>query len=527
VRFYLFLAAAFLWMSTASTSVAQDVSYPDGFNEPFPLFSKALGPFTRTISTENDRAQTYFNQGIQMMYAFTKVDAARSFREAQKADTMCAICHWGEAWAWGSYLNGPMTPDEAPRAYAAIQKAIALAPNGNEVEQALIEAMSHRYVADFKADNRATQDSAYAEAMAGVATLFPDDLDAGTLYGEALFLLEARRGTRDVNDPDVMRLHDVLEQVLAKDIRHPGACHLYIHATESTQHPELAEACAEFLGDAIPGASHINHMPSHTFNQIGRWGDAVRGNIQAWHSDQKAAVNEGFAIYPSHNLHMLLFAASMDGQGAIAVQAGRDYEKLTGNNFYTALTLVRFGRFEEIDQLSARPDHGVYGGMWDFAKGYRALRKGDPDFARVYGLRVLQAADSSKASFRGHSAKNLLGTLGNVLLGEIERSAGQLDAAEALFKLAVAAEDQLDYDEPEPMPFAARHWLGALLIERSDFAQAEQVFRDELLSHPHNGWSLFGLLQALEGQGKSDAAIRADFEKSWARSDTWIRGARF
>ena len=121
------------------------------------------------------------------------------------------------------------------------------------------------------------------------------------------------------------RLHEVLERVLTRDVTHPGACHLYVHATESTVEPGRAEKCAEFLGRSIPGASHINHMPSHTWNEIGRWGDSVRANLDAWHSDLKAAVGEGFAIYPEHNLHMLLYAASYDGQGAIAMRAGKDY----------------------------------------------------------------------------------------------------------------------------------------------------------------------------------------------------------
>jgi hypothetical protein len=141
-------------------------------------------------------------------------------------------------------------------------------------------------------------------------------------------------------------------------VRHPGACHLYVHATESTVVPERATACAEFLGRSIPGASHINHMPSHTWNEVGRWGDSVRANIDAWHSDLKAAVGEGFAIYPQHNLHMLLYAASMDGQGAIAMQAGKDYAKLTGSTFYQVLTLLRFGRFDEVLARCGAADRG-------------------------------------------------------------------------------------------------------------------------------------------------------------------------
>ncbi|MEM1096812.1 MAG: hypothetical protein AAGJ10_19615, partial [Bacteroidota bacterium] len=323
------------------------------------------------------------------------------------------------------------------------------------------------------------------------------------------------------------QLHAVLADILDRDIRHPGACHLYIHATESSQEPGLAEPCAEYIGSSIPGASHINHMPSHTWNEIGRWADAVRANIQAWHSDQKAAIGEGFAIYPSHNLHMLLFAASMDGQGGVAAQAGRDYHKLTGNAMYTVLTLVRFGRFDEVLEVEDRPTRSVPAGLWDFAQGYARLKTGEPEFAEAYLQKVLTAADTSGARFRFHPANLLLGTAGGILEGEIAWQAGDHAAAETAFRRAVALEDSLTYDEPEPLPFAARHWLGALLLEQERYAEAEQVYRDELDDRPNNGWSLFGLHEALTAQGRPDPEIAAAFEASWARSDTWIRGSRF
>jgi len=497
------------------------------YTESIELFKNGLGKFTRPISTSNREAQAFSDQGFQMMYAFAKPEAVRSFREAWKRDPNCAMCYWGEAWAWGSYLNAPMNAEEAPHAYTAIQKAIGLRDKANAKERALIDALSVRYVEKFEADKRVEQDKAYAEAIGKVAATYPDDLDIATLHADALFLLEPRRGTRDIKSESVQRLHRVLERILAKDVHHPGACHLYVHATESTVVPERAQACAEFLGRSIPGASHINHMPSHTWNEVGRWGDSVRANLEAWHSDLKAAIGEGFAIYPAHNLHMLLYAASMDGQGAIAMQAGKDYAKLTGDSFYQVLTMVRFGRFDEVLEVKNRPRDEILGGLWDFAQGYAQLKTGNADFATVYLDRVRKTADTSKGTFRDHTAKNLLGTVAGILEGELLVVSGDLNGGIAAFERAVAAEDQLGYDEPEPLPFAARHWLGAALLEAKRFNDAERVYREELADHPHNGWSLVGLQKALAGRGSSSREVDDDLTRSWSRSDTWIRGSRF
>ena len=501
---------------------------PEAVREPIGLLTKALGPFSHPISSRQPGAQQFFDQGYQMMFAFARTDAIRSFREAWKRDPDCAICHWGEAWAWGSYLNEKMPAEDAPFAYAASRRALALRDKASERERAYIDAMAVRYVESFDAGTRRVQDEAYAESTRQLALRYPDDLDAGTLHADALFLLEPRQGRRDVEAPAIKRLHGVLEGILARNPKHPGACHLYVHATESTVRPGKAEACAEFLGASIPGASHINHMPSHTWNEVGRWGDSVRANLDAVRSDQKAEVGEGFAIYPEHNLHMLLYAASMDGQGAIATTAGRDYGKRRrGDTMYQVLTLLRFGRFDEVLAVTARPDRPVPGGLWDFAQGYAHLRTGQADMAKLYLARVRKGAEAPKAAFRDHPADRLLGLVADLLEGEILREDEQIDAAIASFERAVAKDDGLQYDEPEPLPFPARHWLGAALLEARRFADAEQVYRKDLEQHPRNGWSLLGLQQALAGLGRPDPAVDAALIQSWARSDTWVRASRF
>jgi hypothetical protein len=528
------LASAYLaaCATTGSRTPGQRVSGPAGgetpsFQAPIDLIPSALGPHTWKITSANERAQAYFDQGLQLRYAYGVDDAARSFREARLADPECAMCWWGEAFALGSFLNGGMTAEKAPYAHAAIEKAVALADSATEVERDLILAARVRYPENYDPDERRTDDEAFAREMAEVYEKYPAHHEVAVVYAISLFLLEERLGTRDLDDPDLQRLHGVLTKVLAENLQHPGACHLYVHATESTEKPGLALECADHLGSSIPVASHIQHMPSHTWNEVGLWGRSVRANQEAVRSDMKAAQNQGFSYAPQHNLHMLLFAASYDGQGAVATQAGKDYRKLTGNAMYEVLTLIRFGRFDEVLSKSSRPENEVGAAMWDFALGYASLRQGDLATAKKMRDRTLDFAANTEENFRFHPASQVVGTVAHVLEGEILRSEGDLNGAIAAFEEAARVEDSMRYDEPEPLPFAARHWLGAALLEAERPADAERHYRTELADHPHDVWSLHGLTAALAAQGKSDSAVEEDFATSTVRMDAWITASRF
>jgi tetratricopeptide (TPR) repeat protein len=494
---------------------------------PIDLIPAAIGAHTWKITTASEQAQSYFNQGIQLRYAFNVDESARSMAAARRLDPQCAMCFWGEALALGSFLNGGMSKSSAVLAHTAITQAVALADNASEMERALIMAAQLRYPAAYEPAQRRVSDTAFAEAMAEVYASYPDDHEVATVYAIALFMLEDRRGYRDLASTDLQRLHGVLTRVLADDIRHPGACHLYIHATESSQNPGLALGCAEYLSQAIPIASHIQHMPSHTWNEVGLWGRSVRANMAAVHSDLKAEKNLGFSYGPSHNLHMLLYAASYDGQGAVATQAGKDYRKVVSNSVFEVLTQLRFGRFDEILENQRRPEDDMSAAMWDFAQGYASLKQGDMQTAKSIRDQVLAFAATSQTSFRRHPARLLVGTLAHILEGEILLSQGQVNAAVRAFEAAVELEDEMQFDEPEPLPFAARHWLGAALLEAAQPAQAAQVYQAELLDHPHNGWSLVGLRAARLAQGLSVTAVDADLSDSWARSDVWIQASKF
>jgi tetratricopeptide (TPR) repeat protein len=498
-----------------------------------PLLTAVLGPYGRPVTTRSELAQQYFDQGMQMVYAFTYSVAIRSFQEAQRQDPDCAMCFWGEALARGPFLNGVMTPADAGPAFAAAQHAVAvLGDDATPLERGLVNAMAVRYVENHDPDTRAPHDSAYSQAMAELYRAYPEDLDVGTLYAESLMLLNPLRANYRNSDPFVQSFHRVLENVLARDINHPGACHLYIHATEATEDPGRAEACADLLMTAIPGASHLNHMPSHTYNRIGRWSTAVHSNILAWHSDQRTEFGEGVSYAGTHNLHMLFYAGSMDGQSSVSIAAAREYaNQVSDGVFYHSLVLMRFGHFDDILALNEAPTRPFQRGLWEVSRGYAHLRTGAPDSAAYYLARVDEAARtiSPDVLMRVHTAAQLLGITGDILRGEILRSEGKLDEAIRVFERAVATQDGLTYDEPEPLPFAARHWLGAALLEAGRPADAQVVYEQSLVRHPHNGWSLFGLEQALRAQGRTAEAnaARAEFQKQWVNADVMIRSSRF
>ena len=491
------------------------------------LLPDALGDYEWAMTTDNADAQAFFNQGMQLRWAYNMPESIASMVKARELDPTCAMCFWGEAFSRGSFLNGGMSADQAALARIAIQRANELKANSSAMEQALIEAALVRYPEDYDPQKRRPVDEAFADAMSQVYIAYPNNNDVAAIYAVSLFLLENRRGYRDLADPDLKRLHSVLRQALARDIKHPGACHLYIHATESSQQPELALACADHLASAVPIASHIQHMPSHTWNEVGLWGRSVRANIAANNADKLAAEGRGFSYGPTHNLHMLLFAASYDGQGAVATQAGKDYRKYAEDAQFEATTLIRFGRFDEVLTLKHRPDNSASAAIYDFAKGYSKLKTGDTEGATTTLATLRNYVATTDDMIRFHPAKNVVGVLTQILAGEIALSEGETEAAIGHFEHAVALEDGLDYDEPEPLPFAARHWLGQTLLDADQPTKAEAVFRAELADHPHNGWSLFGLKQALAARGLDDPLVNKDYEQSWARADVWLSGSKY
>ena len=309
-------------MSAASAAPA--------FADTEPPLWNGLGSITWKITTANEKAQTYFDQGLRLAYAFNHNEAQRAFRKAQKLDPDCAMCFWGEAYVLRPNINLPMQEDAVAPAYAAAQKAKALAAKASPREQALIDAIAVRYSSDPKAD-RKPLDAAYAAGMAKAAAKFSDDNDIATLYAEAVMDLSPwdywKPGGREPN-PQSVPIVPTLERVLTRNPNHPGAIHFYIHAVEASDRPKRAEPYADRLRNAIPGAGHLVHMPSHIYYRVGRYLDALKDNKEAVSVDEKMAHRHRRAdgrlpvrgYYP-HNVHFVMASARMAGDGQTVIAA--------------------------------------------------------------------------------------------------------------------------------------------------------------------------------------------------------------
>src|SRR5262245_37243318 len=100
-----------------------------------PLFDN-LGSHHHVVTTSNETAHKYFDQGLRFIYGFNHDEAERSFREAARIDPNLAMAWWGVAYAVGPNYNQPMSPEQNARALEAVQKAQSLQSGANEQERA-------------------------------------------------------------------------------------------------------------------------------------------------------------------------------------------------------------------------------------------------------------------------------------------------------------------------------------------------------------------------------------------------------
>jgi len=514
-----------------------------------PMF-KGLDGIDFKISTTNKEAQKYFNQGMMLSYGFNHAEAARSFFEATKLDSACAMAYWGFAYVLGPNYNAGMEKDNYERAYAASQKALSLSATCMEKEKELIKALTYRYAAKTPED-RHPLDSAFSNAMKKVYENYPSDPDISALYAESLMdmhpwdLYDKKTRAPKPWTPEIV---NVLEYLIKLHPRHPGAPHFYIHAVEASAHPERGLESAKLLMSLVPGSGHLVHMPSHIYIWTGDYHLGSLANIEAVKIDS-AYVNachaQGaypLAYYP-HNYHYLSATATLEGNSKLAWIAAKKVQENTAQDimkqpgwgtlqhYYTIpyYVAVKFAMWDSVLSIRQPATDLIYPrAVLHYATGMAYLGKNDISRAEN---ELSQLKNLSKDSILKkttiwdiNSMYDIIQIAVNVLSAEIYYRQNQYESAITLLRKAITIEDNLNYDEPPDWFFSVRHILGTVLLKAGKYSEAEKTYLEDLYTYKENGWALIGLYESLQKQGKNKKAedVKKRFDKAWQYADLKI-----
>jgi tetratricopeptide (TPR) repeat protein len=512
-----------------------------------------LGDFHRVVSTNSPQAQAYFDQGMRFLWAFNHDEATRSLAKAAELDARCAMCWWGVALTVGPNYNLPMMAEpRAAVAWDALQQAKKYAGQATPVEQALIGALAKRYqnAQPLDPSNEGPILVAYAHAMKAVAEQFPDDTDVQVMTAEAMMNINAwKLWTLDgAPAPGTEEILAILEKALAKDPQHPGANHYYIHAVEASPNPGKAVAAAERLPGMMPGAGHLEHMPAHIMQRVGRYEDAAEANRKGIAADLAyyAATKplDYYVMYTAHNYQFLAFSGAMEGRKAETIEAARKSRAFISDDLLAAMpgldwyvgelyaAMTRFGLWDEILAEPA-PNTNLVGltGAFLYAKTVALAAKTRIDDAKTQlaELEKLAAAIGPDDTAGLNRLQDVLAVAVLTARARIALAEGKENDAIGPLREAVTKENELAYDEPADWFFPTRHLLGAVLIKAGRAADAETVYRDDLNRHPNNGWALYGLAQSLKLQNRSADASAAQqlFDTAWKNADVTLVASAF
>lgn len=437
------------------------------------------------VTTAAPRAQQFFDNGMQLAHAFAHKAAIGAMAEAVRLDPACAMCLWGQAWASGPTINYGKSEDETKALAEMAGKAAKLAEaSGTEREKALIHALQLRYK---DGGGGKPGDLLFAKAMAALAARYPADDEIAVIAADAWLMTKA-------DTPEEWRLNaglamPLLETVLKRNPDYTPAIHFYIHATEIAGVPALAEPYADRLARLAPKASHLVHMPSHTYYWVGRYQDAADANMRAVEIGIDNAKALGLPPpdgvwglpYHVHNVTYGLGGALEAGDAKTALALGRPlvarsqanssagaYSQLVAANGYFALA-----RFAEPAEVLALPEPKlpVLKVAWRYARGEAWARKGDADAVR----REAAAIDGPKGHLSGddgtQQGQQLTFIAREVLAGRAAMMQHRPGEAIVDFRQAAELQESEDFSavsDPPAWYYPVRRDLAEALLQSGD-----------------------------------------------------------
>jgi len=532
-----------------------------------------LGSYSMKVTTSSQDAQNWFDHGLAWIYGYNHEEAITCFEMALEADPECAMAQWGIAYAIGPNYNKPWDafedeekPECISRVRQALAKASSLSGTISDVENALIEALSHRYPDDASIADFAPWNDAYADTMRAVHKLHGDNLDVCSLFAESLMnrtpwqLWDLPTG-KPAKGADTVEAISVLEtafDTLEGAWRHAGLLHMYVHLMEMSPHPERALRHGDALSTLIPDAGHLLHMATHIDVLCGEYPNVVSRNHNAIIADQKYLKERGadnfYSVYRCHNFHFKIYGAMFLGQPTVALETADELIETVPEDFLRSMAdwfegfvpmkqhaLIRFGRWKEILEQELPENTELFcvtTAMMRYARTVAFANQGELSQAESERDLFFEARDNVPETrmLFNNTCQDILKVAEQMMLGELEYHKGNVEKAFEHLRKSVQIDDNMPYDEPWGWMQPTRHALGALLIEQGHYDEAEAVYRADLgldstlsraCQHPGNVWSLHGLHECLVHRGEKIEAlqVKLQLDKAAARAEVPIKAS--
>jgi tetratricopeptide (TPR) repeat protein len=480
-----------------------------------PVLIEGLGTSGIVPDTANAEARQWFDQGVRLIWAFDEVEAIRAFQEAQRLDPNCAMCFWGEAWARGPTINlQPRTPELAA-ARAASERAVSLSRRLGERERRMIRAMRQRM------GKEEFQNERYAAAMERLAARYPEDDAINVIAADARMV--AADNLAEGSMPQRL-----LERVMARSPDHSGAIHMYIHLTDWIDRQDLAERPAERLGRVAPAASHLVHMPSHTFYGIGRYEDAAAVNVRAIAADKafvervRPAASDYRVGLLAHNMHFAMNSALMRGDGATALSVAEQFRAgyLAGppnprvRGIASAVWYSQ-GLHAPVERVLAIADPGeeqvLFRTLRHYARGEALARQGNAAAVAAEAKSIADILGGPDAARIGGRAGTILAEIAQkVIEGRAAMLAGDHQAAQAAYRAAMEKQVAARFGSDPPLWwYSTRRSLAAALLAGGNAADAREQLVASLEAWPNDALALYALSRAEQALGNASAAADA------------------
>jgi hypothetical protein len=458
-------------------------------------------------TTCNETAQRRFDRGMRYQHSFWYRQSREIFEEVLKADSECAIAHWGIALSllWNPHAAPPS--GNLPLGLAALQQAKSLGAKSQR-ERDYIEALSAMYVDHDKIPHR-ERVQAYLKAMEALAARYPSDDEAQIYYA---ITLNVAASPNDKTYANQLKGAAILEPIFARQPRHPGAAHYLIHLYDVPALAEKGLVAAERYAEIAPAAPHAQHMPSHIFTRVGYWKESIASNMAAARAakagkefhDQLHAMD--YTVYAHLQLGQDRKAAEVVAEGAGTVSAFDPEAGAQVGPYALVASPARY-MIERSDwkgaaQLPVRPSKFAHTeAMTHFARALGAARSGTPAAAAADIARLAELREKLRAGKDAYWAEQV-DIQWQVATAWVLHAEDKHDEAMKAMRAAADAEDKTEKASVTPgVPAPARELYGAMLLERGLAREALAAFELTLTKEPRRLGATIGAAKAAEKAG--------------------------